>query len=121
MISNPTRRLCIALVLLAILCVISSGCTPISHVKIDDWPVLKVVEHRVPHGEMLKRCQRYYPGGTPVACAEWNFNLATCDIWFSKDLPEMQHVVEHERMHCEGHDHPGSTAMEESLRKWRQR
>lgn len=75
-----------------------------------DWPALTIHEHVVSWGEVWERCKPYTPPGMwPLACAE--FRPPRCDIFaVSWVLPS---VWEHERLHCAGYDHPGSTAMRE--------
>lgn len=92
------------------------ACTTIGHEKVEGWPNLKVTEHRVPHHEMRDRCAKYAPWGSyPEACAEFNLNAGTCDIWLSADFPPPAAFVEHERLHCHGYDHVGEENMSRLL------
>ena len=50
----------------------------------------------------------------PLACAEFNLVARRCDIWLSQSFAPRA-IVEHERMHCAGYDHVGSTNMKRFL------
>lgn len=90
----------------------------LGHQKVEGWPALAIVEHYVPHAEMRDRCSRYVGFGmSPEACAEFNLAKRECHIWFSADFPPQKFIVEHERLHCAGYDHAGSTAMQQFLRQ----
>jgi hypothetical protein len=101
----------------ALLVVWLAGCTAIDgHQQVRGWPKLEVVEHYVPHHVMRDRCVRYTGFGmSPEACAEFNLLENRCDIWYSADFPPQRFIVEHERLHCAGYDHYGSTAMQQLL------
>ncbi len=93
-----------------------SGCSVIGHEKVAGWPELEVVEHYVPHAQMRDRCAPYVGFGmSPEACAEFDLANRKCHIWFSADFPPQDFIVKHERMHCAGYDHVGSTAMQRFL------
>ena len=100
------------------LSLLTAGCSTTidSHVAPPaDWPVLAVIEHRVPHAVMRDRCGRFTPWyASPEACAEWHFAQGECHIYFSADFPPAAWIAEHERMHCAGYDHPGSTAAKDA-------
>jgi hypothetical protein len=57
-------------------------------------------------------------GMVPLACAEFNLALGTCDIWLSDSFAPRA-VLEHERLHCRGYDHVGETAMRDFLTRYR--
>lgn len=102
----------------ALLVLALAGCTTIGHEKIEGWPELTVVEHRVPARDMRERCRKYVGFlQTPLACAEINLATKRCDIWLDAGFAPAW-VVEHEHLHCKGFDHVGSTAMREFLQKW---
>lgn len=110
-----TRNYLIALALLA-------GCTVMGHEKVEGWPDLTVVEHYVPHHEMRDICVPYTPWGmSPEACADINLTTGFCDIWYSADFPPQCFIIKHERMHCEGYDHVGSTQLKDTLKQWQQK
>lgn len=105
-----------ALLAAAVLC---AGCTTIGHEKVEGWPKLTVVEHYVPHHVMRDRCVKYAPwGASPEACAEFNLETRSCDIWLSADFPPPASFLKHERMHCEGFDHTGETHMRDFLDRY---
>lgn len=77
-----------------------------------DWPDLEVLEHFVSHATMRDRCSKYTSWYTsPEACMEVNFAAGTCELWFSADFPPQQFILEHERLHCTGHDHQGDLVL----------
>ena len=92
--------------------------TSIGHEKVAGWPELAVVEHYLPHKLMLARCARWANGLAPLACAEFDFAAARCDIFYSAERRPSRELVQHERLHCQGYDHAGETAMREQLAQW---
>lgn len=98
---------------------ILAGCSVMGHEKVEGWPALEIFEHRVAHAVMRDRCGRYVGAfSSPEACAEFDFAAQRCDVWFSADFPPSQFVIEHEREHCLGFDHAGSTEMQAMLAKY---
>jgi len=90
----------------------ASGCTVVGHERVQGWPELRIVEHHVPHHVMRERCTRYAPPMmSPEACAEFHFASGECHLWFSADFPPPRDIVEHEQLHCRGHDHVGGQTM----------
>jgi hypothetical protein len=101
---------------IALAAALTAACTVIDHRRIEGWPALEIVEHRVPHAEMRERCSKYVGFGmAPEACAEFDLAERKCHVWFSADFPPQRFIVEHERLHCQGYDHIGSTAMQRLL------
>jgi hypothetical protein len=98
---------------LALLAALSSGCAMvIGHERVNGWPELEIVEHYVPHAQMRDKCAPYVGFGmSPEACAEFDLVNRKCHLWFSGDFPPQKFIVEHERLHCAGYDHVGSTSM----------
>lgn len=103
-----------------LLCVFTASCSVMmGHERVAGWPQLEVVEHYVPHSVMRDRCARYVAfGSSPEACAEFDLANRKCHIWFSADFPPQPFIVEHERLHCAGYDHQGSTNMAAYLKYW---
>ncbi len=100
-----------------------SGCASIdSHSDpVAGWPNLTPVEHHVPNAEMRDRCGIYLPvWSSPEGCAIFRFDANECHIYVSADFPRPD-VLEHERQHCEGRDHVGSTDMKAMLNDWKAR
>lgn len=104
-----------------------SGCTVIGHVKPpSDWPRLKVVEYHLPHNQMADVCYRYVEvpmwmrlmGANLEGCAVIFFEKNLCEIYVSADFPD-QRVLEHEREHCEGKDHVGTTNLADAWAQWK--
>lgn len=109
-------------VLIGLILGLLAGCAAIGHQKVEGWPALEIVEHRVAHTEMRERCARYVGAlASPEACAEFSFAAGRCDIWLSADFPPSLHVIEHERRHCFGNDHVGSNSMKAMLAQYRSR
>ena len=97
---------------LALIAALAAGCSVIGHERVEGWPALEVVEHYVPHAQMRDRCAPYVGFGmSPEACAEFDLVHRKCHIWFSADFPPQKFIIEHERMHCAGYDHVGSSNM----------
>src|SRR5688572_14016612 len=92
-----------------------AACSAIEHQRVEGWPELQIVEHRVPAEEMVSRCQKYTGAASlPLACAEFKLAARRCDIWLSESFAPRA-IVEHERLHCAGYDHVGSTNMKRFL------
>jgi len=108
-------RLTSSLLLLA-----AAGCTTIDpHVRVADWPELRVIEHHVGYREMAAHCRKYVGFlMTPLGCTEFNFAAGEAHIYVTPDLPLGKNVLEHERLHAAGYDHVGSTQMAELWHKW---
>jgi hypothetical protein len=102
----------------ALLAALAAGCNAIGHEKVEGWPQLEIVEHYVSHAEMRNRCAPYVGFGmSPEACAEFDLVNRKCHIWFSGEFPPQKFIVKHERMHCQGYDHVGSTGMARYLQE----
>lgn len=108
-------RLTSSLLLLA-----AAGCTTIDpHVRVADWPELRVIEHHVGYREMAAHCRRYVGFlMTPLGCTEFNFAAGEAHIYVTPDLPLGRNVLEHERLHAAGYDHVGSTQMADLWHEW---
>ena len=90
-----------------------------SHEKVEGWPQLRIVEHFIPDDAMRRRCAKYVPLGLmPEACAEFYFDRGECHIWYSADFRPQPYVMEHERLHCRGFDHPGGSSLQEALARY---
>ena len=98
------------------------GCATIDEThRVEGWPQLTVIEHYVSDSEMRSRCSKYVAFGfLPEACSEFNLASRECHIWLSKDYPPAGFVVRHERLHCEGYDHPGETNLRDILARYNQ-
>jgi hypothetical protein len=98
------------------------GCATIDEThRVAGWPELRVVEHYVSDDEMRSRCSKYVAFGfLPEACSEFYLAQGECHIWLSKDYPPAAFVVRHERLHCEGYDHPGETNLRDILARYQQ-
>ena len=74
--------------------------------RVEDWPNLTQIEHRVSQKEMHDACDKYAsPLETVLACAIFDFDALTCDMWFVD--PVEQWKVDHEKAHCIGYEHTG--------------
>lgn len=98
-----------------------AGCSVMSDQRVDGWPALEIVEHHVSGANVQERCARYVGFGmVPVACAEFDLAARKCHLWFNAEQPPASFVVEHERQHCRGFDHIGSTNMRDFLSRSKQ-
>lgn len=96
-----------------------AGCAINSSVRIANWPPLKVVENYVSSATMFDRCQKYAPWGSIVeACAEFDLAAGVCNIYYNKEFPPPQRIIDHEREHCAGYDHVGGTEMRALLEQF---
>ena len=101
------------LILLCLLA-LATGCTTIAkhNPPPADFPALRVVEHHVDGLAVIRACYKYVPvwarllGAIPEGCAEVWFAEGECHIYVRGDYPDAR-VLEHERLHCRGYDHPG--------------
>lgn len=89
--------------------------------RIDGWPVLTITRHDVPNAQMRDVCGKGLVFSGPVACSVIDLPALTCNMYFSKDFPPTPGTVEHERAHCAGYEHPGSTQQLDYLNAWRGR
>ena len=106
-------------ILILLFAAASAACSTVGHEKVEGWPDLMIVEHHVSAGEMYERCRKYVAFGMlPMACAEFNLATRRCDIWYMQGFAPRS-VVEHERLHCQGHDHVGETSMRDFLARYR--
>jgi hypothetical protein len=113
------RLACLALVAAAL-----AGCSSIDyHTPAPaDWPDLMPIEHHVSHAEMRERCMPFMAWyESPEACAIVQFVERRCDIWLSADFPPGADVIEHERAHCAGRDHPGDSTLRDAWRAYQGR
>jgi hypothetical protein len=96
-----------------------NACSTVGHEKVEGWPELAIHEHHVSAGEVYDRCRKYVAFGMiPLACAEFNLATRRCDIWYIEGFATRS-IVEHERLHCQGHDHVGQTGMRDFLARYR--
>lgn len=104
-----------------LLALLLTGCTTLattidtSRAPPNDWPQLKVVVVKTDSAEVQRQC--YATTAFVVAgCTTANFLKATCYIYLSTDNAA---VIEHEKMHCLGYDHPGESTMRDWWEKWK--
>ena len=111
-----------ARVVCSLLLAAAAGCTTIdSHVRVEGWPELKVVEHELAYREMHKQCRPYTgPLLSPLGCVVFYLDAREAHIYVARSL-KFRAVLEHERLHAAGYDHPGSTQMKDILAKWQAR
>ena len=101
-----------------LLAALLSACSTMEHERVEGWPELQIVEHRVVAETMFERCRKYAGfGSVPLACAEFNLATRRCDIWLSESMA-WPTIVEHERLHCRGYDHVGDTNMRDFLARY---
>lgn len=96
------------------------ACTTIGQQRLEGWPDLRIVEHRVSEFELRERCVPYVGFGVvPQACVEIYLSDLTCHIWLSESYPPPRFVVEHERRHCEGYDHVRGKTVQQIWERYR--
>jgi hypothetical protein len=107
------------------LVLVLSACTAINihQEPPSDWPKLETTTHKVGFWEMQRHC------GTSglkflltqsLACAWIDFNTMTCRIYYAADDEHSAaHAIEHEKDHCEGRDHIGSTHLRDGWENWK--
>mgnify|MGYP001562637157 CR=1 FL=1 len=91
-----------------------------------DFPQLKITIQVVDQVEMRNQCSKYSSAWEwTLACAIWNFDLNTCNIWIIRN--EDDSILHHELLHCKGHDHFNDDTLEKAWNlykekyKWRPR
>lgn len=101
-----------------LLLLLVSGCSVMGNERVEGWPKLRVIEHYVSPHELSASCAPHVPWhSTPLACALFVFARAECHIFYSAESPPPEFVKRHERLHCEGYDHIGSTNMQRLVRR----
>jgi len=101
------------------------ACSTMTHTESPpDWPALEVIEHKVSVIDVQKKCFKYL---TPVAaalslgltlgCAEVDFAARTCTIYIARGENDPG-IIEHERDHCAGKDHPGDTTLRSAWERY---
>ena len=106
---------------------LTSACTTIDQHKLpdQDFPTLRIIEHHVDGGKVIDACYKYVPlgwkllGAVPEGCAEVDFEANTCTIWVRGDYPSKR-VLEHERLHCKGYDHPGDDTINKAWLQYKE-
>ena|SRR6266850_2277521 len=104
-------------------CLALGGCAiPVNqHVRVADWPALKVYEHHVDERELRDRCSPFMgPLASPQGCTVFMFDQRQAHIFVSRDFPS-ESILEHERLHASGHDHIGSSVMQGMWQTWKVR
>lgn len=100
----------------AVLALMLSACSTMDHVAVPGWPPLAQIIHEVPNAQMRDRCAPFVGlAESPEGCAIFYLPAGECHIWVSADFPRAG-VLDHEKLHCAGFDHAGSTAMAEMLK-----
>lgn len=76
-----------------------------------DWPQLRELVYREPASAIPELCRRSptYSAGATTACSSVNFAEGWCAIFLPAGHRHEAALLEHERAHCRGFDHPGET------------
>jgi len=104
----------------AILAVTLTACTAIDTHRQPpaDWPNLEVTVQKVGFWELQRVC-----GGNLITqyfgCAWIYFATMVCNVFYAADDESAVYVIEHEKMHCRGHDHIGSSMLADGWEKWK--
>lgn len=80
-----------------------------------DWPKLYVSVEEESFSRVQDKCFKY--GGLSLACAEIFFDTGECHIYLIRGLENV--ALQHERKHCEGYDHVGSSALADLWKSYR--
>lgn len=89
--------------------------------RIEGWPVLEERIHRVDAEKIWPYCKaamtplHWVLLALPVACAYFDFEAGTCDVYVAKDTGE--HMIEIELLHCRGWHH--DQRMFDYFERWR--
>lgn len=97
---------------IALAACVLSACTTIDVDRAPpaDWPALDTRVHHVEN--VAIECAPYTAfGSIPFACAVIDFKANTCTIWTAVSW---QFVMEHERRHCLGYDHPDESTLRDA-------
>lgn len=121
--TKSERRVSAVIVcVLLVIALISSGCTAINiHEKPPaNWPKLQERVVQTGFVELQGICGHGIVTTVLLGyfCSAWtvvNFDDMTCTIYTSTDD---EYVMEHERAHCKGRDHFGSSALRDYAEKW---
>jgi hypothetical protein len=82
-----------------------------------DWPALSVKVERATE-PLAKLCNLRSTVAEPlVGCSVVNFDRRDCVIYLAVDS---RTVLEHERMHCLGYDHPGESTFRVAWERYKQ-
>lgn len=90
-----------------------------------DWPELEIQVQTVTPATFAAMCAGAHraSGYNQVGCAVAYFCQRRCTVWIS-DVQLLEHqlqlVVGHERAHCRGYDHPGSSTMRDGWERAKQ-
>lgn len=85
-----------------------NGCSSIDKF-IEGWPTMKIQAHQSNLLEINQKCWQYLPtiykisGAISFACAVYDLNEKTCDIYLTPGSPDA--IRDHEMAHCYGGDH----------------
>lgn len=88
------------------------GCSTIDHTRPPsaEWPALKETVV-VSEDAVRAHCKAHW-----IACAHVNLYKLTCII-YTPSLASW--IMDHERAHCRGYDHPGETTFRDHFEQWR--
>lgn len=103
-----------------LLILLLSGCATVIDLQSkppNDWPELEVRVVRATQAEAIDACKLSVSFADVVrGCAIANFYIGRCYIFLVSDDPS---ILEHEKLHCIGYDHPGESVMRDSWQKWK--
>jgi hypothetical protein len=101
------------------------ACSSMTHSESPaDWPALVVIERQVSVIDVQKKCFKYLtPAGLALSfgltmgCAEIDFVARTCTIYTARGENDPG-ILEHEREHCAGKDHPGDATLRSAWERY---
>lgn len=96
-----------------------SGCASIDYDRgpAADWPALEIRIIKQDFKQVQRTCRNdFWPAQQVNGCAIFEFAALICHIYTWTDD---RRVIEHERAHCAGYDHPGSSAMRDAWARFK--
>lgn len=104
----------------ALIALTASGCTMVGHLPAPDgWPVLTEKIERPGFWAVQSICGGLPPFTVTAGCAQIHLSSGTCTIYSAVTGEDEVYLLEHERAHCQGRDHIGSTALLDHFNTWR--
>ncbi len=106
--------------------ILLSGCSTLetkpynvgTHYKIENFPTLEEKIVYLDTTGIKEKCQPHVekPSLIAMACASINLYENSCTIYIEKNAP--QHILMHEKFHCQGWDHQENGKLHQGYNKW---
>lgn len=122
--TTSEKRIGLGFCVLLLILLLCAACTAINvhQAPPKDWPKLTVGVVKTGFWNMQTYCGT---GGLmflvqqSLACAVINFNDMTCTIFYAADDDTGLMAIEHEELHCLGHDHIGSSQLADAWKEFK--